>query len=332
MGYKTAYRELIREYEADRDRAQALLAAKREELYRLNPRLREIDAELKNIGLSLARLSLADDNGEALVSIRTVSQTLQEEKASLIPESYYTDVYRCVHCRDTGFIEHANGLPERCVCLKQRLIEKYYDLSNLHGILEEENFDTFNLQYYGKSKKESEGLSPHTNMQMIFNTAKQFAMHFGKVFNNLLLCGETGLGKTFVSNCIARELLNNGQTVLYMTAPRLFKIIEDYRFNRNEMDEPDEMLEAVTEVDLLIIDDLGAEFSTVVTSAALFDIINQRLLTKKPMVISTNLSPMELDDQYSDRIVSRFLGYFKVLKFFGDDIRIKKKYVNKKPT
>jgi DNA replication protein DnaC len=328
MGYKTAYREVMREYEAERDRAREIHAVLQAELYRNYPRLREIDRQLTEIGLSLARLALSG-GGKALAEARTASNALQKEKASIVPANYFAAVFRCGLCRDTGYIEKGEALPKRCYCLQQRLIEKYHKLSNLRGILEEENFDTFDLRYYSKETSKNEGLSPYANMQVVLRAAKQFTGEFDKTKGNLLLYGETGLGKTFLSNCIAGELLNRGHTVLYMTAPRLFKLIEDYRFNRNEMEEPDEMLDAVTEVDLLIIDDLGAEFSTVVTSAALFDIINQRLLAKKPIIVSTNLTRDELHDQYSDRIISRFMGSFKALKFFGDDIRVKKKYTSK---
>ena len=327
MGYRTAFREIMRDYEADRDRAGALLAARRQEAYRKVPRVGDIDTRLTEIGLQLVRQALTEG---ATDSLRVESVALRTEKTALlrdcgIPEDYFTAVYRCPDCADTGYTETAEGPPARCRCLKQRLIDKYYDLSNLRDTLTSENFDTFDLRYYSEDISEAEGLSPHVNMQTVYRTAAQFVLQTS-VFQNLLLYGETGLGKTFLCNCIAKDSLDQGRTVLYVTAPRLFKLVEAHRFNREEAEEPDEMLDAVLEVDLLILDDLGAEFSTVITSAALFDLINQRLLAKKPTVISTNLSPSGLEAQYSERIVSRFLGYYKMLKFFGDDIRVMKKY------
>lgn len=331
MGYKTVYREIMRAYEADRDKALAILEQRRGEVYRRIPRLREIETQLTAIGLSLAKQALEDTDGGMLAALRAESLALREERFALLEANhlgadYLTPPYQCAICSDTGFIETGDALPTRCRCLKQRLIDKYYDLSNIKDTLSEENFDTFDLRYYDMQVSEDEGLSPYANMQTIYQTAMQFVLGFGRDFQNLLLYGDTGLGKTFLCNCIAKDLLNAGRTVLYLTAPRLFKVIEDYRFNRDEMEEPDEMLEAVADVDLLILDDLGAEFATVITSAALFDIINQRLINKKPVVISTNLSPPGLQAQYSERIVSRFLGHYKLLKFFGDDIRIRKKY------
>jgi DNA replication protein DnaC len=328
MGYKSAYKEIMREYEAERDRAQRFLQIKKEELYAKAPRVKEIDEKLTAIGLSLARLTLAGDEA-ALQKAHAELTTLLDEKKKLMPDRYLDAVYRCAVCSDTGYIQSDDAPAVRCACLKQRLIEKYYRLSNLYGILEKENFDTFDLRYYSMSVDEDEGLSPHTNIQTIYKIAMQFVLQFDKTFQNLFLYGNPGLGKTFISNCIAKDLLDKGKTVLYITAPRLFKTIEDSRFNRDQMDEPDEMLEATTQVDLLILDDLGTEFSTIVTSSALFDIINQRLLTKKQTIISTNISADQLESQYSARIGSRFFGNFDMLKFFGDDIRIKKKYIKR---
>jgi len=329
MSYKTAFRDVMRAYEADRDRAAALLKERRAEVYRNVPRIREIDEALSQAGIGAAKQILANTgNSQALLAeLRQQSATLMEEKQKLllengVSEEYFTDIYRCKLCQDTGY--GPGGV--RCQCLKQRLINKYYDLSNIRDLLDAENFDTFDLRYYSQDIIPSEGISPHQNMKLIYRIATDFVTHFDQTFHNLLFYGDTGLGKTFLCNCIAKDLLDKGHTVLYVTAPRIFKLVEDYRFNRDDIDDPDYAIDAVTDVDLLILDDLGAEFSTIVTSSALFDIINQRLLAKKPTVISTNLSPAEFETQYSDRIVSRFLGHYKISKFYGDDIRAKKKY------
>lgn len=331
MSYKTVYKEIMRAYESDRDRAAATLRKRREEMYARLPRLREIDGELSSAGLSAARQIVIGDaplkpNEALLADLGKRSAELKREKERLLsgsgmPKDYFTDIYRCGLCRDTGF---ADG--ERCRCLKQRLIDKYYDLSTIRGLLDNENFGTFDLRYYSEAVNAQQGLSPRKNMQLIQKAAQKLVDEFGQTFQNLLFYGATGLGKTFLCNCIAKALLDRGHTVLYVTAPRIFKLVEDYRFNRDEMEEPDYAIDAVTDVDLLILDDLGAEFSTVVTSAALFDIINQRIITKKPTVISTNLSILEFESNYSDRILSRFHGHYIMLKFYGDDIRAKKRH------
>jgi len=316
----------MREYDAIREEGIDLLNKRRLELYKNFPRIEKIEEESAALGLNLVKLALKGDEA-GLIKTKNKLAALKQEKDDILVKGgysleYLTAVYRCSECQDTGY----KSTSQRCNCLKQRLIEGYYALSNIKGVLEDENFDTFDHRYFSPEIIESEGLSPLVNMQAIYRMAAEFVQDFGVKFRNFLLYGRTGLGKTFVCHCIAKDLLDAGHTVLYLTAPRLFKVIEDSRFNRDSLREPDEMLEAVTDVDLLILDDLGAEFVTVITSSALFDIVNQRLLAKKSTVISTNLSPRELEGHYSERIVSRFAGNYQMIKFFGEDVRVKKKY------
>jgi DNA replication protein DnaC len=244
-----------------------------------------------------------------------------------IDENYFLPVFACENCKDTGYISGSPGVAATaCVCLKQKLINEYYSLSNMREVLRAENFDNFDIRLFSTKIVEHEGLSPRANMESNYRIAITFVQKFDEEFQNLLLYGETGLGKTFLSNCVAKDLLDAGKTVLYLTVPRLCKVIEDSRFNRDSLAAPDEMLDAVDTVDCLVLDDLGTEISTVITSAALFDIINQRILSRKPTVISTNLTLDDLARLYSERIVSRFLGNYQIIKFFGEDIRVKKRF------
>lgn len=327
MSYKSAFRQVMRDYEAARGRADLLLDERISQLYLRTPRVAEIDRELGVLGSTLVRLALVDDSA-GLRRLRENIERLKGERSILLEKSEADfSVYNCEKCTDTGYVQKTqDSPPERCACLNQRLIDEYYALSNMKEILQDENFDTYDFRLFSEKLIENEGLSPNVNMQEVYRSATSFVENFDTVFDNLLLYGKTGLGKTFVCHCIAKDLLDRGHTVLYLTAPRLCKVIEDYRFNRDALAAPDEMLEAVDQVDLLILDDLGAEVSTIVTSAALFDIINQRLISRKHTVISTNLAPHELESQYSERIVSRFFGKYELIKFFGDDIRMKKKY------
>jgi len=330
MTYKAAFRQVMKDYETARDNADLLIEKRKAEVYRLIPEIIEIDTTLSKLGASLAKMALSGDI-KGMEEVRDQTLLLKDKRCLLLKnslgEDYLTAVYRCMNCSDTGYLHASPGSPpERCPCLKQRLIDAYYSLSNMNEVLSEENFDTYDLRLFNTEIIPSEGLSPHTNMQTIYRLTTQFVSAFDTEFNNLLLYGEPGLGKTFVCHCIAKDLLDAGRTVLYLTAPRLCKVLEDYRFNREAMTEPEEMLATIDEVDLLILDDLGAEISTVVTSAALFDLINQRLLLRKHTVISTNLTPAALESQYSERIVSRFFGNYQMIKFFGEDIRVKKKY------
>lgn len=351
----SAYNDIMRELQAAQNAAHSLRERRQADLYKRFPRLAEIDRELAQTGLRLARGALAKAGTAAskdAQSIRTAHADLVNERAALlsthgVPENYLSDVYQCAKCNDTGFVTHER---QHCACLKQRLIDQYYSLSNLSGVLARENFSVFNSGLFSDRRAEEFGLSPRKNIELVRKEAERFIasrfakkefceeVGFAKLVrktpgvaegvasadspSNLLLSGPTGLGKTFICHCIAKAVLDAGFTVLYVTAPQLFKQIQAQQFGRGEADE---RLNAVTDADLLILDDLGAEFSTIVTDSALFDVVNQRLLDERATVISTNLTLDELKEQYTERIVSRFVGYYKELRFFGDDIRVKKR-------
>ena len=312
------------EYEKDRVAAERFREAKKAELYLRCPELEKIDAELSEAGLALSRSMLSGK--ETAEALRDRAKELLRRRGELtaglgLADDYDRTVYKCGICSDTGF----DG-STRCACFKTRLVKKYYKMANLGKTFENENFDTFELGYYSSEIDEHYGVTPKANIKRIWEICLDFVKNFDTEFANLLMHGDTGLGKTFLCNCIAKELLDSGKTVLYYTAAQMFKIVEEIRFNRGENEDRSDFLDMLVEVDLLIIDDLGTEFCTVVTVSELFNCINTRLLDKKHTIISTNLSRDELTEQYSDRITSRFIGNYKMLRFFGTDIRIAKKY------
>ena len=320
------FKEAMRELEKQRLQAQKALAARQDFLYEKLPEIKKIDDKMADIGLSLAKLVLKRDVAGEAEGLRAKSEHLAQEKARILYDNGYDDaffleVYNCTDCKDTGYLDQ-----KHCYCLKQRLIARYYEMSNLSKVLERENFDAFNINYYSDTVDEIRGISPRDNITRIWTTSLKFVENFGTKFENLLFYGPTGLGKTFLSNCIAKELLDMGKTVLYTTAAQLFKLVEDARFNRVDIVDGATYLSMVMDVDLLIIDDLGTEFSTIVTNSELFNFINTRLLGKKPTIISTNLAPRDFEEYYSDRITSRIFGEYTLLSFIGDDIRIAKKH------
>ncbi|MCL2364569.1 MAG: ATP-binding protein [Defluviitaleaceae bacterium] len=339
MGQATAYKKVMRWYETAQNDAHNLRDRRQANLYKTLPRVHEIDREMAKLGLSLARLALGADTAAVKQSgdtARAAYSQLAEEKAALfqsagIPDNYLNDVYQCAACADTGFVNTQTAVAERCTCLKQKLIDQYYTMSNLGDVLARENFGTFRPEYFCEEMHPDVGLSPRKNIESIRKAAELFvkqvaenrAQDFAKSTQNMLFYGTTGLGKTFLCHCIAKALLDTGCTVLYVTAPRLFKLIQTQQFNRSNADDTEEKLDAVQEADLLILDDLGAEFSNIITDSALFDVVNQRLLDGRATVISTNLTLGELEEQYTERIVSRFIGNYKWFKFFGDDLRVK---------
>lgn len=254
-------------------------------------------------------------------------QKLKAEKLAILEslnldENYLKPKYECSLCNDTGYIitDHSNQM---CNCLKQELLNLSYNKSNLNR-LDKENFSTFNFNKFSDEinfDKYNVNISPRDNMKNILKIVKNFIYNFNDYNEkNLLFTGNTGLGKTFLSNCIANEVLNMNKTVLYQTAPIMLDSIIDYRFNKNE----GEIYKDILSVDLLIIDDLGTESINSMKFTELFNIINSRILSNQKTLISTNLSVNELLKNYDERIFSRFAGHYNICRFFGDDIRLQK--------
>ncbi len=322
------YKKLLRSYEKIRDDHTRTLQLRQQEVYTKIPRIAQIDQELSMTGIKISRTVLqSPSEAEKLIAaLQEKNMDLTIEKAELLhmngyPKDYLVPTYTCATCKDSGYAEGTS-----CKCLQQKLINTAYEQSNLKDVLAVENFDNFDFRYYSDVVDEKEGMSPRQNMQVIYSTCMNFVENYEQSFTNLLFYGPSGLGKTFLCNCIAKDLLDRGKTVLYLTAFQLFKLIEQERFHRNTTEEKSDLLDTIIMVDLLIIDDLGTEFSTILTSSELFNFLNTRLLDKKPTIISTNLPPNNWKNIYSDRITSRIHGNYKVLNFFGEDIRIRIKY------
>ncbi len=320
------YREILREYDALRTQKASELRERKESLYERFPRLAEIEEELSLLGISAARAALNSPEGieRAVQELKERQHKLAAEQLEIFSASGISPrvlemEYDCEKCHDTGYIADSP-----CVCLKRRVMDRLYDQSNVRDVIRLENFDTFDLRLFSSEVVPEEGASPKENAQKNLKTAMAFAEDF--TGGNLLLYGGTGRGKTFLCNCIAKDVLERGKTVLYLTAGQMFRQLEEMRFGRSEDEERTEWDEELLDADLLIIDDLGTEFSTVFTASELFRIINDRKLRKKPVVISTNLEIPALMDQYSDRVMSRLIGEYTVMKFFGEDMRMKKKY------
>lgn len=234
------------------------------------------------------------------------------------PADYLEPVYECPLCKDTGYIGS-----EKCSCFKQAAIDLLYRQSNIRQILQTENFDTFQLDYFNPEVyDESAGLSSRENAAGLYKACQKFVHDF-PAGENILFYGNTGTGKTFLSNCIAKALLDRSFGVLYLSAIELFNILSEY--DKEDREDSDLSESQITGCDLLIIDDLGTELSNAFTNSKLFYCINDRLLKGRSTIISTNYSPRELMDNYSERIFSRIKNSFKIYKLFGDDIRLIKK-------
>ena len=237
------------------------------------------------------------------------------------PEDYLDPIYTCPDCHDTGYVGD-----KKCHCFQKRIVEYLYEQSNLKEVLDIENFSHFDITYYPDDYiEESTGLTPRDNIRRILMTAHAFCDNFGDCEQNLLLYGNTGVGKTFLTHCIAKELLSQSYTVVYLTSIGLFDILEKNKFDRELSSlEKSTTVSYIMNCDLLILDDLGTELTNSFTTSQLYQVIDSRLVHKKSTIISTNLSFDDLREQYSERIFSRLTSGYTLLKVTGEDIRLKK--------
>ena len=313
--------KILNEYEEYRTFAEISRKKRIEEVYEKFPRIKEIEDEIFRLGSeNMINILNNPDESEKLNSeFKKKIKKLQDEKKTIIKENkidknYNKAVYRCNICSDTGYTEDGR----KCVCFKQKLINEAYAKSNLGEMLEKQNFDNFSFEYYPEKLADTD-VSPLENMKNIYNRAKSFCDNFEKETKSLLFYGSTGLGKTFLSSCIAKNLMDNGKIVIYSRAPKLFGMYEDYKFGRN----PDKtLIDEIYNCDLLIIDDLGTESKNSMNISLILEIINERTSENKKTIINTNLDLSELTKQYSQRFTSRIIEYFITCKFTGKDIRI----------
>ncbi|QSX07736.1 ATP-binding protein [Alkalibacter rhizosphaerae] len=293
------------------------------ELYQSHPQLEKISDGLGRLGLQLAMASVASDDPKKLEAFRQEMETLRQDRSDLLASMGYEESVleyqpHCPICQDEGVVDGKS-----CVCFQKVLIEKFYDQSNLKNILNRENFDTFRLDYYSREKGPYPN-SPREQMERILLSSVQYAANFNNETKNLYFYGDPGLGKTFLSHCIAKELLDAGKLVIYQTASDLLDIIRKSKFQQNDDRLAQQPFQFLYQCDLLIIDDLGTETLTEFANNELFNLINRRLKEQKKMIISTNLPLNKLEGRYSARLASRIIGNFQFYEFFGEDIRMKK--------
>ncbi len=245
-------------------------------------------------------------------------------KANSFPEDYLDPVYTCPDCKDTGWTGK-----KHCHCFDREIVSLFYTQSGLSDVLAKENFDTFRLECYRKDLVDSKtGKSSREIMTDALGTCRKFAAEYGsgKQSDYLLLSGSAGLGKTFLTHCIAKELIDKGRSVIYYSAGELFDTLAKSRFNKGDEDDAEGLDdEYLTGCDLLIIDDLGTELTNTFVGSALFQLLNTRIAHGRGIVISTNLTPLEIGRTYSDRISSRIMEHFTLIRAFGEDIRVRKR-------
>ena len=329
---ESTLRDILISYERKRDKAEKLLEQRKNDVYKQIPQVKEIEDEISKVGLDMMKLVLKNPSNKEELSLQAKEkiQTLNDKKQELldkwnVPKGYLEIQYECNLCKDRGFLP--NG--KKCNCLKQAIINESYKMSNLSKMLEKQNQCTYDDSIFSDEIDPKNGISPRQNMQLILSDCDEFIYDFDKDNDkNLLFYGDTGLGKTFMSSYIAKELLDKGYLVIYQTAFKMFEIIEEYKFRNDDKHLSRSDYENLFECDLLIIDDLGTELTNSFTISELFIILNTRLLNGKKTIISTNLSPAQLGELYSQRIFSRIFDKFKMIKFIGADLRWQNKISN----
>ena len=340
MGLTNAqYDALMRVYEKRRIDNHHVEEARRREAYHAIPELARIDRAVASLSVEAVKNSLSrDDPVSSPLSAEGLRKLLRkagggmapdERRRKLLalhsfPEDYLDPVYTCKDCRDTGWVSGKHGH-----CLEKEIVSLFYTQSGLSGILSRENFDTFDPECYRKDLIDGRtGKSSREIMTAAMNTCRKFTADYGDAPEKdyLLLSGPAGLGKTFLTHCIAKELIDKGRSVIYYSAGELFDMLAKNRFGQDQEDDskdPDD--EYLSGCDLLIIDDLGTELTNSFVGSALFQLLNTRISRGRGIVISTNLSPLEIGRIYTDRISSRIMEHFTLIRVFGEDIRIQKR-------
>lgn len=311
------YDAIMRGYDRRQYQNHREQCARLDEIYEKIPRIREIQESISSCSIRQAE-RMFDKDPHALEDLKNELFLLRQEKECLLkeagyPADYLEMHYTCPDCQDTGYIGQ-----KKCHCFRREEIRLLYSSSRLDRVLSEENFSTLSFDVYDSEQRVA--------MPSIIQSCQDFISTFGQDFRNLLFYGPVGTGKTFLSNCIAKSLLDAGYSVIYFTSFQLFEL---FSFNTPEDRESfRQCYEALLESDLLILDDIGAELANTFTVSKLFQVLNERSLLKKSTVISTNLSLQEFRDTYSERIFSRITSAYTLLKFTGSDIRIRKKLKN----
>ncbi len=311
----TQYDRIFRQYEEKQRQSRLEAERRRDYVYERLPRYRELEDETASLSVAQGKKLLAGDDA-ALSELRKKLAAIKKQKAQLLsdaglPADYLEPVFVCPDCRDTGYIDR-----EKCHCLRQAEISLLYEQSGIQDMLKHNNFSLLSYEYYAG---EALALFRHA-----VNTCQSFIENFNSDYRNLFFYGTVGTGKSFLSGCVAKELMDQGHSVIYFGAAGLFDLLSKVSFDAKSRDERQNTYSDLYQCDLLIIDDLGTELTNQFTASQLFSLLNERQLGEKSTLISTNFSLAELRDRYSDRIFSRITSNFEVCRLAGEDIRMHK--------
>ncbi|MDP4119477.1 MAG: ATP-binding protein [Bacillota bacterium] len=330
MGYSKEIMDKAQQVlENRRNRAENEIINRKEKLTLKASRISIIENELNSTAIKAGRAVLGGgDVKQQLQHLQETNTQLLNEQAQILstfdlPSDYFEPKYFCEVCSDKGYVEK-NNQTVMCSCLRDLLKAIACEELNKLSPLSLSSFDTFSLEFYSKTSISDNTVSSYKRMEDIFHFCKDYAANFTPNSKSLLFQGATGIGKTHLSLAIARAVINKGYGVVYVSAPDILSKLEKEHFSYRNEEQSEGML---TNCDLLILDDLGTEFSTQFSSAAVHNILNKRLLLNKPTIISTNLTIQEMEKFYSARFVSRIIGNHLRLQFLGNDVRQKKRLI-----
>lgn len=306
------YDSIIRKYNQKKQRAEMDAQERTAYIYDNLAGYRQICDSIASFGVAQTKKILSGDKAAALEIGSTIDNFTKMKEDLLTGAGYPVDFtepqYECPDCKDTGYINN-----EKCHCFKQAIISLLYSQSNIENLLKEDNFSNLSYDYQTGEHLEL--------FKKAANAAHNFADNFNKDYQNLLFYGTVGTGKSFLSGCIAKALLDKGNSVIYFSAVELFEILSDVMFNNGDKNELRTLRGDLYDCDLLIIDDLGTELTNSAVATQLFSLLNERHLLKKSTIISSNLSLDDLRERYDDRVFSRMAERFSIYKLSGDDIR-----------
>lgn len=343
-------RDIEKEYERKRKKAEIELANRRNDIYEAIPQVKQIDEYMRGLGILLGYRALNRNPSSFIIKslpkqyvnldveqIKSEIGELEHLKENLLIKNGYTSYYltntfECNECNDTGYISGHDGTSKACTCRKIIYSQK---LKSISGVPNTDIFENFDVNYYcEKVNREAFGISvsPKEQMEGVYRRCKLFVEQFeDKSRNNMIFEGKAGLGKTFLANCIINALTDKGYSCLYVSATDLFKYFAPGFYDR---DDCSEMVEFILNCNLLVIDDLGSEKQTETRYAELLDILNKRESNNKnklcKTIITTNMMPTQIKKNYDERVFSRIYGDYDLLKFAGEDIRLVKKQTCKR--
>ena len=312
----------MHEYNERQFFSRQMLDKRISEVYNKNPRFAQIDEEIADASVNYVQKKLSSPDGE-VPSLASVIAVLSDEKRSLLaslgyPQDYLLPQYECRDCHDTGYIDG-----RKCHCYMEIAAKIMYHYTNMKNLSPDQTFESFSFDCYDDSYTDPvTGKTPLASAREAYDNARSF-IEDRTGARNMFIYGDTGVGKTFLINCIANELMTRGISVTYFTSFELFDNIAKYTFRENN---PDAIYDILFECDVLLIDDLGTELINSFVSSQLFLIVNERILHQKSTVISTNMSATDIIDNYSERTFSRISMAYDIIKLTGSDIRIKQKF------